>query len=339
MAVVLLATLVIGYLTISFPLIGKGLLPETAEESIAFWRGHGGPVWQLGRNWFAASPIHLIEQGWKDLAGLLFIVVFVCYGISSLVRIRPKKGIFALCFTVQDQAAPQGLYYGVAAVILGTWGIVYNPLLVPFLVKLFHSSIHVYRWVDINLVLSQALIFGAIACVVSLPMISRSWNKLRSLKLLIPLTAVMLVIGLPLRSPDLNTTLVETFDNRVWHTSLLDLPNEALYHGLSQLPPGVVAVRADFAELVAALTPHVVVTVRPFRIGDYQNIKEHIADNEAIINFSVDPGMMRNLLAKHNCRYVIVPRGDPKVVCFEEQKDLFTEVLKTEAHQVFEVIK
>jgi hypothetical protein len=128
-------------------------------------------------------------------------------------------------------------------------------------------------------------------------------------------------------------------DNRVWHPSLLDLPNEALYHGLGQLPPGVVAVRADFAELVAALTPHVVVTVRSFRIGDYQNIKEHIVDNEAIINFSVEPEAMRSLLAKHNCRYVVVPRGDPKIVRFEEQPALFSEVLRTESHKVFEVRK
>lgn len=332
---VCLSAVVIGYLTVSFPLVGK-LKPESIEESLHVWRRQGGIIWQLGRNWFAVSPVCLLEQGWKDLLGLAVIVLFIRYGIRLLVRIRAQGGIAALTFSSQRQTAPMRLYAGVAAIILCTWGVVFNPILVPWLIRLLHSSIPVYRLEGINLVLSKALFFGAIACLISLPLISSSWNKCRPLMWIIPLGMLLLIAAIPLRSLILRTMLIESLDNRVWHPSILDLPNETLYRGLYRLPPGAVAVRTDFGEITAALTPHTVLAIKVDRMGDYRIIGEHLSDNDKIVNFSIPPDVMRQLLAKHNCRYVIVPSGDPNIVRFEEHKTLFTEVLRTESYRVFE---
>jgi len=335
---VLFSAGVIGYATISFPLVGKGLTPESIEQAIVFWREHAGGVWQIGRRLFAASPWHyFIKIGWQELFGFGIILLFAGYGIKLICWKRANLGIVGLSYSTHYRLTPLRLYLGVAAVLLGTWAVVFNPILLPCLVHFFHSSIPVYRWVDVNVVMSHALFAGAVACVFSLTLIGVPWRRFGFIQWLIPLLCVLLAIGLPLRSQALRTVLIDSFDNRVWHPSMLDLPNETLYEGLRRLPPAVVAVRPDFAELVAAFTPHYVVTLKGIRIGDYKNIADHLPDNEAILDCSTPPDEMRRLLAKHNCRYVVVPLGDPKIVRFENAKDLFGEAFRTESHAVFEV--
>jgi hypothetical protein len=154
----------------------------------------------------------------------------------------------------------------------------------------------------------------------------------------LPAVAISLIIVLPLEYASVRSALVNPLANTGWFPSLLDLPNDPLYRGLSRLEPGVVTVRSEQGELIAALSPHFLMADPGFPgSADFVQRQEGVADNRRILTFAGSPEEMQALLAKYHCRYVIVARGSPALADFKKHPELFDEALTTGTDVVFAV--
>jgi len=216
------------------------------------------------------------------------------------------------------------------------WFVVYNPLLVRWGCQIFNATPPIYRLPDTVSMLGQAIKFGALACLLGLVFNNRHEWRWRLLACL-PVIAVVASIFLPLRHESLISAMVNPIVNAGWFPSVLDLPNDALYRAMSRLSPGVVAVRPSSGQLVAAFTPHYLMAdPRILASGDLERRMEGVTDCRCVVTFGSSPENIRALLAKYNCRYVIVTVNERKLPNFYEQTNLFAEVMRSETDVIFQ---
>jgi hypothetical protein len=226
--------------------------------------------------------------------------------------------------------------------MFGPYLVIFNPFLVPWIVKQLNWPHIIYRFPG-NTALPDAIVFGAAAYVLTLFL--RTKRKCSRGMSLVPLLAFIILFSLPVFNPSLRKVMTSALDNRSWYPSLLDLSNDTLYRGLSQLKPGIVAVERRKTGYVAALTPHYLVAGHyntgsiVFTTDDKRLVARRWADNEKILVFDITAQEMRQLLDEYHCRYVIVSRASPRLARFRAYPDLFDPVLETETDMVFYVTR
>lgn len=285
---------------------------------------------------YCANPDYIVSRGWKEVLALVVIAGFVLFQDRGI-----KQGHGAASLPVKYLSFSWGPLIAAAGVLFIPWLIIFNPVVVPWIIKPLGWPQLVYRFPAANTVLSHAFVFGAIACGLILfsRQASRAWRGFR----LIPLIAIFIGIGAPFVVPSSRIILRDVWKNRGWYPSLLDLSRDSLYSGLARLEPGVVAVAREKTGLVAALTPHYLV------MGNYNQgnsvvtaederfLNARWVDNEKIVAFRIPPAEMTRLLNKYRCRYVIVARGSAALSVFRAHPELFDETLITGTDVVFAV--
>src|SRR5207249_10178893 len=66
-------------------------------------------------------------------------------------------------------------------------------------------------------------------------------------------------------------------------------------------------------------------TRRSSDLGDSTMTAQRATDNDAILNFSLPPEQMGEVLQRVNCQYVVVAKGSPAVSQFRKHPELFAE--------------
>lgn len=311
----------LAYLMTTFPLAAK-LPPSTEAETLKLWAVCGGGFWKLSDAYYACDPRYVLQTGWLEIAGMALLAWFM------IRRNRMKADIStSRCMPADGNGhlfLPSPPWIIVAAAFFSTWLIAFNPLVVPWIIHLLNWSIVVYRILGCNTVLSHVILYGALACLIFwLSCLCRKTGQARFARML-PLVGILACIIIPLLIKPVRAALVAVVQNRGWYASMIDLSTSTLYRQLSALEPGTVAVEFGDGLPIVALTPHYVVA--DLHIGDHRIIDERRRDNDAIINFLVPRPELVRLLEKYQCRYVVVPRGNPARSLFQAQADLFSEI-------------
>ncbi len=322
------------FLQISFPL-ALAPSPMNPNKILLDWSS-GGSVWILGKNFFASSPQYLLTTGWKQLLGFMIIAGFI--GFTQGVLFIKKDSRRRLPQLTWIPSRTWHLMLGVFAVIVGPWIVIFNPLLVPQIVQLFGSSIPIMRVSESMTVFSHVLIFGTLACLLSLLFsLLKGEKKGHHWKTVVLIVGLLLICS-PLLSKSVRVALANSLSDNRDTPSLLNLQQNKFYQELSQHPPGVVAITFKQADMVAALTPHYVLAVQIWHNTNLQEGKKRLGDNEKIINFSVNFAKMQQLLKKYNCRYIVIARNSPHLSRFKIHSSFFKEIIETPEQIVLEVL-
>jgi hypothetical protein len=306
----------------------------SVEKEVGLWTFDAGPhgLWRPTTTLISHDPIGIFDHG-TEMVGLAALLIL------GGRRVLIGKRSIQLTHT-DNTTGSIGRVALAAGLIMGIpWFVAFDPLVATPLFYLFHSAIPIVRIIygNANTALMYASIFGAIAVAWSALIRTADTSLSRRLVHVVPLLLLACAMGVVGVSPSGRQSLLAPLANQGWYPSLLDLPNDSLYRGLSQLKPGIVAVASEEAELVAALTPHYVVSVRQFRIGDSKVTAQRMADNDAILNFTLPLDQLREVLQRVRCRYVVVPRGSAAIASFRRSPQLFSEVFSAEADVVFRV--
>jgi hypothetical protein len=329
--IVLLAA-IIFYLWITAPMRGP-IESITEAEALKLWKW----LWRISDNLYAGNLWnYFFSEGWKILLGLVVIIHFMGSqlwkdGSNCSTGVRRGFGI-----ALQKESPKRGLAIAAIMVVFAPWLIVFNPIIIPLMVKILHSTIPFYRMINSTGAFSQVIQFGALACGV-LWMLQYVSIRHLIIKETILLILVVLFIVAPLSLPSTREAVIGALGNYNWYPSFLDLSNNALYRGLSQLQPGVVVVKPDQAIRIAALSPLHPLFVSGDRIGDYRLSKERELATQKILNFSVPPAEMRLLLNKYQVKYVIISIGSPHLRQYRNHPELFSEIINSEGNVVFTV--
>lgn len=323
---------IVCYLWITAPMRGP-VESITEAEALKMWKG----VWRASGNIYAANlREYFLADGWKILLSLAVIIQFMVSQIKSGRENCPTGRSVGFRPALPTEPPIQRLAVATIVIVLAPWLIVFNPIIIPLMVKLMHSTIPFYRMMGSTGAFSQAVEFGALGCVV-LSLLHYVPIRLSVFKEVTLLVIIGLFIAAPLSLPSAREAVIGALGNYGWYPSLLDLPNDSLYRGLSQLKPGAVVVRADQAIRIAGLSPLHPIFVSGDRIGDYRLSQEREAATHKILNFTVSPAEMCLLLNKYHVKYVIISIGSPHLPQFRSHPEIFSEGFQSEADVVFTV--
>jgi len=309
------------------------LSPEALANIKALWIIKVGSIWELSENYFASNPKYLWERGWLEVVGLCVIALLVAFKLK--INFEKHLGSFppfSLSIQLRNRISWR-LIAGCSAVLIAPWIIIFNPLIVPWIVKVFNTSMPVFRMIKINTMLSYAILFGAMASILVL-FLKDTKSRLGKFTVLLPFVAVVLSIGIPFTLPNVSSAMAGVISNHGWYPSLLNLSNERIYQRLSQLEPCMVATPLHESGYLSVFTPHYLID-RSYNQGSVSSIRK--ADNEKIINFSVAPDEMRLLLDKYHCRLVIVRMDSSELSRFKAHTELFYEIMRGNNLMVFQV--
>jgi len=328
-----LLAVMIAYLGLSFPSRAP-ISPMTELDMLRMWKGK--MFLQIGKNVYGADPKeYFLRTGWTVVLGLIAVILFIRFRIRTLVAKRSRGWLGAILLVSRKKATAR-LAAGVVMAVVAPWLLVFNVVLVPWLVRLLHSTVPFYRMLGSAGAFARVVELGGLACLLTWTLDCR-FVRLRVRRGLILAAVVVSSIVLPLSMSAVREAVTGALANYGWYPSLLDLPNESLYRELNRLEPASVAVRSEQAIITAALTPLHPIFVAGDRLGDYRLADERGAANERILNFSVSPEQMRILLNEYCCHYVIISINSPYLSRFRSHPELFREVFKSEADAVFSV--
>ncbi len=332
-AVIGLSAVAIGYCIASFSLADKPTA-WSRDQEVALWSINAGPhgLWRPTATLLSQDPIEILDHNKAEVLGLIVLVL-----LGSHVVVRKKTSI-SLRRVEESVQRTWGLAVAALTILCVPWLIAYNPLIATPMLNLLHTIVPISRLPGANTVLAHVLVFGAVAAGWGVVVQACDQTRTRRFVYVIPVSVLVVLSGIAIVSPTGRQVLLGPLSNHAWYPSLLDLPNDSLYRGLSNLEQGVVAVQTNEAELVAALTHHYVVVVRSFRIGDSTITPQRLADNDAILNFSLPPQKMQEALQRVHCRYVVVTRGSAALEQFRGHAEMFREAFASEASVVFEVL-
>ena len=293
--VIVVSAAIIAYSLVSNPLSSVPK-PMSEDQLHNNWDKYVKNSWKIGTDLYAVHPRSLTDN-WKAILGCAVLALFV--GFQPRLSAKKKRWM-PVSISASPQRAQWRMAATAAAVLVGPYLIVCNPVIVPWMYKLLKSPVPFYRMPS-TVVLGLVCQFGALASILALML---SYNGLekhwKSLKLILLFVILILGIGLPFFKPTVRSAIAGIVVNSNGNPSILDLGNDPLYTGLSQLEPGVVAIEQKKTEFATMSTPHYVVAAS--RVA-----KERRLDNERIVKFSVTPEAMKVLLSKYDCRYVVVP--------------------------------
>jgi len=283
--------------------------PAALSDMIGMWKGKG--LWFRNANFYAGDPWeYFAKTGWKVSLALAGVVLF-------MVR----------------RGASRGLIWTVVAGVAAPWILVFNPLLVPLLVRLLHSTVPFYRMLGSAGMLAKVVEFGGAGCLVAWTL--DRWVKRRAPRDGMLAALALLAWGLPLGWPSVRAAVAGAFGNYGWYPSLLDLPYDPFYRALNRLEPGPIAVRSERAILTAALTSLDPIFVAGDRIGDYRIADERDDANRKIVGCRGTPAEIIALMRRYHCRYVMVSVSSPALARFRQQPGLFAPVVEGESDVVF----
>ena len=318
---IILSAILILCLQISFPLTLPYSSVTISISRAAYIWNNITPLWLVNANLFSAHPSYLIDKGWQIILALFVIAAFYYYRRkSSLADILSKKNI-DVRFIITLVAAAIGYYF-----------ILFNPFIVPFLLKLFVWPYPLYRMHEAVVVLSNCVIYGALASIIFAPILGLF--KENVLGKLLPITILVVCSLSPLLSQNLKTIVGNALFNNT-SPSMLRLPNEHPYAELSKLEKGVVAVDMLMAESVTALTHHYVVAVP--RDSDISSTEQRAIDNSSILSYNVNFHEMKKLLSRYGCKYIVVPKDYIAVSKFDGNATLFDKVVDAGSDIIYEV--
>ncbi|MDD5130378.1 MAG: hypothetical protein PHS66_04955 [Candidatus Omnitrophica bacterium] len=285
----------IAYITVN-PIhqnwIGQGYGDYCAAQSPSQMNHFLTMCLKLNKNLFAMHPKYFMHYvGFGGLASFVVILIFLLKNTGLPVN---KKRYFIWVF---------------AGIFFGPCFIVFNPLIVPYLVKLLNSPIPIWYLGLSYEAFITACKFGAIAAIVVILIKNKRFvlNREKSEKILLSLILVF-GIGWSLGRPSV-VKLIYGFINRdrCFNISILDASKNKLYIELSNLKQGVVAMPFEQAEYLAMTTPHYIIAASRMAI-------ERRLDNEKLLNFSVSLKEMESLIKKYKCKYIVVSLDDNLVV-------------------------
>lgn len=320
----------LAYITVTGPLADKPIAWNIDQE-IGLWVFNAGPhgLWRPTAKLISQDPIGIFDHT-AEVVGLALLLILGSrrWVIEKLSIRLTRDGVTA--------SGVGRLGIGAAVILVMPWVVAYTPPVSTSIFRLLHSSIPIYRIGGANEVLALVAVFGPVAVAWSALIRSAHTPRARRLVHVVPLLLLTCTMGIVSLSPSGRQSLLAPLANHGWYPSLFDLPNDSLYRGLSRLEPGVVSVATEEGELIAALTPHYVVSVRQFRIGDSTLTPQRAADNDLILSLSAPPEQIRQALDRTHCRYVVVPKGSPALSSFRTSS-LFSEAFTAEADVVFKI--
>jgi len=302
-AVIVIFAAIIAYLTLN-P-VGKELW-----KGIGYRNDFGNHIRTLGKDaWIISPDLYAIHPKFlitlanlKNILGCIIITLLIGFKPKLFFEKKPERWLPAFSISISQKVTQRHLAVAVAAVFAGPYLILYNPVVVPMIVKLLGSAIPIRYMTGSYEVFVLVCKFGAIASILVLMLrCNKLYNYRKTLKLILLIIILIGGIGLPLGRPAVSSMILSMINRD--SVSILDLTNDPLYKGLSKLEPGVVAINMEQAEYLVMTTSHYV-------ISSCRMIEERQLGNERIVKFSVTPKVMKDLLSKYDCRYVVVPLDD-----------------------------
>lgn len=314
-----LMSVFIGYLTISYPLASGPEAYPDMPLPVDNLRYIAGNLWVINESLYAMDPRVLIQ----------YVPMFVLY-LAVIVWVKYPRD--SACDNNIDDQAYKRLIVASVCILVSPLIIVLNPLLVPKLIALFQSDVPIYRMSSVNEVLREAVIYGSVACFIVWCVIR--YRRRMIISKIFPLLAIFLFTILPFSVPSVRTAFSNVITNPDNYPSFLDISRDELYEKLSNMKQGIIAAPPSVGKYIVAFTPHYTVA-EAFDINMLDKIR--FVDNDNIITYRVSDKMMRDLLNKYNCRYVVVSQSSSGLAKFETDKNIFYEVFRTNQYAVFAV--
>jgi hypothetical protein len=314
MVEICLMSVFIGYLTTSYSLaLGPASYPDLPfTYNDTNW-------WVINQSLFAMDPRILIR----------YVPMFVLY-LAVIIWVKYPRD--SACDNNVDDQANKRLIAASICILISPFFIVLNPLLVPKLLALFQSDVPLRRMPSVYELLKQVIIYGSVACFIVWCII-RYQGKMIISKIL-PLLVISLFTIFPFFSPSVRTAFSNVMTIPDNYPSFLDVSQDELYKKLSNMKQGIIAAPPSVGKYTVAFTPHYSIA-ETFDINMIDKIR--FIDNDNIITYRVSDKMMRDLLNKYNCRYVVVSQSSPGLAKFETDKNIFYEVFRTNQYAVFAV--
>jgi hypothetical protein len=314
-----LMSVFIGYLTISYPLVNGPEAYPLMPLPVDNLRYAHGNLWVINESLYAMDPRVLIK----------YVPMFVLY-LAVIIWVKFPRD--STGYSNIDNQADKRLIVSSICILISPLIIVLNPLLVPKLVVLFQSDVPISRMTSVNEVLREAVIYGSVACFIVWCVI-RYQRRMIIFKIF-PLLAISLFTIFPFFVPSVRTAFSSVITNPDNYPSFLDISRDELYKKLSNMKQGVIATPPSVGKYIVAFTPHYSIA-EAFDINMLDKVR--FVDNDNIITYRVPHKMMRDLLNKYNCRYVVVSQSSPGLAKFETDKNIFYEVFRTNQYAVFAV--
>jgi len=258
----------------------------------------------INSNLYSVHPKHLLTlANLKSFMGCFIFAFFIGFQPRLVIKKNGKGRLPNFSVLLAHNPSQRKIAAAMVMVFVGPLLIIYNPVLVPIIIKVLGSTIPI-RYIALEFeVFVLACEYGAIVSIVIFLLESDISDTFKNnIKLVLLLLILIVGIGVPLGRSKVRNTILGMI-NREEAVSILDIGSRPLFEGLAELEPGIVAIQKELAEYLVMSTSHYVVS-------STRMIKERQLDNEKILNFSVGKNEMKRLLRKYDCRYVAVPIDD-----------------------------
>jgi len=326
------------FLSVSLPLILLSLLLYAVKHTSNI---------HLADHWFVVpfNDPYIVKHDYLVFNRHLYMLnIFNLLDKHRMIFIFSYASLFILLTPVLKKFVKTENLFMVSAVILAPLLLIYNPLLVPVLVKaitwVLPRRINYFN----NEMLFYTLLFAFVALLFEL--LTLLLGRLYKKKILVVhesctvVLVIILVLGL-YGNKHVKDSFWSAVSSKENYLDITAIPNDSLYIFLNTKLPkeSIVCSDYDTSYLVGAYTSHFVVSVDKARMGVPEaELDKRSADNIEIMKLSMQPAELRSYLTRYRVDFLVFNKKDKGYENWSRYDKIIHKIFENKDYVVFKVV-
>lgn len=269
----------------------------------------------LNDHFYILNPVILLSSG-----GIIFSLTFLSLIILFIFKFKESLDYSILV-----------MFSGIIIVPLF---LIYNPLIVPFLVKIMTWILPRRINYNPNFLIFFTILFSSISFFIAkfLKKIKLFQNKKIILDV-IPLFFIIFLIVLLLGIKDLREGVLTAINAKEGYLNIVEIPKNNLFNYLNTKIPkeSIICSDPSTSYLVGAYTSHYVASFHLTRMGvSYEEAAKRAYDNDRIMGLSLFLEDLIKISDRYRCNYIVFNKKDHLPDETKEYQPIFENIFESE---------